>query len=372
MASGYSLKDELFNPASVAGLADELAGAWNGFDAAHFKARVAERLDDLELKARIEWIAEVLDEMLPRDFTRAAEIIERALPDELDPGLSDDDFGRFIHAPYGSFAVKRGLEDHRDRALDLLHAITRRFSMEYAIRPFLNRWPDESFARLEHWARDDNYHVRRLVSEGTRPKLPWGMGITTAPERAVPLLDILHADPTRYVTRSVANHLNDLTKIRPELVFDRLTAWRGEGRQSARELRWITAHALRGLVKSGEPKALAMLGFDPGAEIDCGVEVLTPEVAIGDMLEFTVTLRAARETPVLVDWVLQFPPDAGRRGPKVFKLKQDVVRPGAPLRMDKRHRMRGDATTFRMVPGPHVVAVQVNGVRRAEAAFALC
>lgn len=371
MAESYSLKDQLFSPARVAGLGRELAAAWDGFDPARFEARVGERLGALELKARIAWIAEVLDEMLPADFDRAAGIVEAALPAELDPALTDDDFGMFIHAPYGDFAVRRGLEDHRDRALDLLHAVTRRFSMEYAIRHFINRWPEETFARLEAWAEDPNYHVRRLVSEGTRPKLPWGIGIATPPERALPLLDRLHGDPTRYVTRSVANHLNDITKIAPDLALDRLERWRAAGRQDATELGWMAAHALRGLVKAGDPAALAMLGYDPGAALDCDVEMLTRQVAIGDVLEFRVTLSAGREVPVLVDWLLHFPDAAGRRGPKVFKLKQAVVTPGAPLVLDKRHRMRGDATTFRMTPGPHRVAVQVNGRIRGEAGFDL-
>ncbi len=371
MAAGFSLKDQLFHRAKIARLGEELAAAWPDFDAAAFEGRVMARLEALELKARIAWIAECLDETLPSDFDEAAKVIERALPPPLDPTRTDDDFGDFIYAPYGEFAVIRGLEDHRDRALDLLEAVTQRFSMEYAIRPFLNRWPDETFARLESWARHPNYHVRRLVSEGTRPKLPWGAGIRTDPMRPLPLLDILHADPTRYVTRSVANHLNDIAKIDAEAALERLVAWRSAGRQSAAELDWIAAHALRGLVKAGDARALAHLGYDPRAEIDCAVSITTPDVAMGDMLEFVVTLTAPRETPVLVDWALDFPEGGSRRSPKVFKLKQARVLPGRPLSLTKRHRMRGDATTFRLAPGPHSLAVQVNGRVRARAAFTL-
>ncbi|OWU83919.1 hypothetical protein ATO6_16015 [Oceanicola sp. 22II-s10i] len=371
MSVGYSLKDQLFNPVKVAGLGRALASAWSGFDAAAFEDRVCARFPELELKARIAWIAEVLDEMLPGDFDRAAGIIETALPPPLDPSLRDDDFGQFIHAPYGDFAVRRGLEDHRDRALDLIVAVTQRFSMEYAIRHFLNRWPDETYARIEGWAGHPHYHVRRLASEGTRPKLPWGIGIVTPVERALPVLDRLHGDPTRFVTRSVANHLNDITKLAPDLALDRLQAWQGADQQHAKELDWMTGHALRGMVKAGDARALGMLGFDPEASVEVMLKIATPEVAIGEALEFSVTLSAPRALPVLVDWVLDFPEGTGRRGGKVFKLKQARLSAGHPLVMTKRHVMKGDATTFRLTPGVHRLSVQVNGTIRASGEFAL-
>ncbi|WP_375691328.1 hypothetical protein [Pseudooceanicola sp. LIPI14-2-Ac024] len=370
MAESFSLKDQLFNPVKVAGLGREIAGAWDGFDAGAFEARVCERFPELELKARIAWIAEVLDEMLPDDFDRAAGIIAAALPPPLDPALTDDDFGQFIHAPYGDFIVRRGLEDHRDAALDLIGEVTQRFSMEYAIRPFINRWPDETFARLDTWAGHGNYHVRRLVSEGSRPKLPWGIGLSTDPLRALPLLDRLHRDGTRYVTRSVANHLNDITKIAPGAALERLVAWRDAAPGDA-EVAWIAGHALRGQVKAGDRAAMAFLGFDPDAAVEVALEVLTPEVAIGESLRFAVTLTAGADVPVLVDWLVEFPEGTGRRGPKVFKLKQAVARAGTPLRLEKAQRMKGDATTFKLAPGMHGLAVQVNGTIRARGTFTL-
>ncbi|MWB79528.1 hypothetical protein GLS40_15955 [Pseudooceanicola sp. 216_PA32_1] len=367
----FSLKDQLFNPEKVAWLSGRFSAAWDGFDGARFETRVAERLGALELKARIAWIAEVLEEVLPGDFPTAAGIVESALPPPLDPTLRDDDFGQFIIAPLGDYVVARGMEDHRDRALDSIEAITQRFSMEYAIRHFLNRWPDETYDRLALWAGHPHYHVRRLVSEGTRPKLPWGKGITTDPARALPLLDRLHGDSTRFVTRSVANHLNDLTKSDPAVPLDRLAAWASAGMQQDRELAWMTSHALRGLVKAGDPRALEMLGYAPDADVDCALRVETPEVRVGEALRFAVTLSAAGPLPVLVDFIIRFRRANGTLAPKVFKLKQAVLTPGKPLVLAKSHRLKGDATTFTLYPGAHELAVQVNGRIRAEAAFAL-
>ena len=138
---------------------------------------------------RFEWIADCAENQLSTDFQTMAGQLEAAMPSRLDPSLTDDDFGHFIHAIPGILAVRHGLEQHRDRALQLLFVATQRFSMEFYIRPFLNRWPCETLAQLAKWAEDDNYHVRRLVSEGTRPKLPWAKSVTLTQDQTIPLLE---------------------------------------------------------------------------------------------------------------------------------------------------------------------------------------
>ena len=260
MSDRFSLKDHLFNAVTIGQLAEEFANAIRGFDKESFVANCLGGFADRELLQRLEWIADCLEPSLPQDFPAMARVLEAAMPPPLDPTLTDDDFGQFIHAVPGVLAVRHGLEDHRERSLDLLHEATRRFSMEAYIRPFIDRWPDETFARLEAWTEDENYHVRRLVSEGTRARLPWSGRLTIDPRRPLPLLDRLYADPTRYVTRSVANHLNDITKIDADAAYDRLSAWQAE-RPSA-ELDWLTRHALRSEIKAGAPRAMAPWGSD--------------------------------------------------------------------------------------------------------------
>ncbi len=370
MASGFSLKDQLFNRDKVQYLAGLFAAADPGFNGPGFQAQVMERLPELELKARIDWIAEVLDQRLPADFFVMVDVVERALPPPLDPALTDDDFGDFIFAPLGELMVRRGLQTHPGRALEAIEQITQRFSMEWAIRPFLNRWPDDTLARMQGWTRHPHYHVRRLVSEGTRPRLPWGQAVGLEPGDPLHLLDRLHADPTRYVTRSVANHLNDIAKKDPDLAMDRLADWAQTGAQDPDELRWISAHALRGLVKSGHPRALSMLGYDPGAVLETRLRVDTPRVRIGGTLEFSCHLRAAHPTPVLVDYRLHFPRPGGRRTVKVYKLKQAETGPGG-LELTKRHRLKADATTYTLVPGPHRIEIMVNGKIRDAAEIEL-
>ncbi|SLN34422.1 hypothetical protein TRL7639_01565 [Falsiruegeria litorea R37] len=360
------MKDQLFNDEKVRYLAGLFAG--DGFDADRFHARVMSRLLELELKERMAWIAACLGEAVPGELPEVAPVILAALPPPLDPSLGDDDFGDFIFAPLGEWVAEIGI-GHPDVALDVLEELTQRFSMEWAIRPFLNRWPEDVLARMELWAAHDSYHVRRLVSEGTRPRLPWGMAVGLALDDPLPLLDRLHGDRTRYVTRSVANHLNDIAKKDPDLVLRRMADWRALGVQDADELRWMTTHALRGLVKAGHPGAMKMLGYDPDADILVHVDI-EGEARIGGALEFDVEVSAAGDVPVLVDYIIHFQRPGGKISAKVHKLKQAVVRGGA-LKMRKRHKLKGDATTFKLVPGAHRLQIQVNGVVRVDQGFEL-
>lgn len=366
--TGFSLADQLFNARTVGQLGREY-GVLPGFDGGAFTRQALAGLPGRGLLERLDWLADCIAARLPQDFHAMAEAVETAMPPALDPSRQDDDFGQFIHAVPGILAVRHGLEDHRDRALDLLYQATQRFSMEFYIRPFLNRWPEPTLERLRSWVQDDNYHVRRLVSEGTRPRLPWARNITLDPLVPLEFLDQLHGDPTRYVTRSVANHLNDISKVAPDAVTGRLADWAANGQQDARELAWMTRHALRTAIKRGEPGALALLGYGDAMNMAVSLDVETPQVRVGDRLDFGVTLTAREDTPVLVDYRIQFARPSGRAGEKVFKLGKARVPAGEVVALRTSHLIKGDATTFRWHSGAHKLVVQVNGRDRAEATF---
>ncbi|UWR23709.1 DNA alkylation repair protein [Sulfitobacter sp. S190] len=366
MAERFSLKDHLFNPQTVAQLAEDFARGVPGFDGDAFTAKALGGFDGRELLERLDWLADCAQAQLAGDFPTMADQLEAALPPPLDPTLRDDDFGQFIHAVPGILAVRHGLEHHRDRALDLLYAATQRFSMEFYIRPFLNRWPAETLARLHEWAQDDNYHVRRLVSEGTRPRLPWAKSVRLNPDQTLPLLTRLHGDPTRYVTRSVANHLNDIAKTDPDRVLGTLDDWQAREVQAKAELDWMRRHALRTLIKQGHPGAMAALGYRQDVPLSARITPATGQVAIGDVLPFTVTLAADVSLPVLVDYRIGFARPGAKTAQKVFKLKTARISAGTPLELTKKHRFKGDATTFTLHPGVHTITVQVNGLDVCE------
>ncbi len=371
MAQGFSLKDQLFNADTLGQLGREYAVALPSVEADAVAAQALSGVAERSLLECLDWFADCLEPHLPSDFPTMAAALEAAMPTPLDPTLTDDDFGQFIHAVPGVLAVRHGLEAHPDRALDLLYHATQRFSMEFYVRPFLNHWPDKTLARLQDWARDDNYHVRRLVSEGTRPKLPWAKAVTVGHASTMPLLDALHGDGARFVTRSVANHLNDIGKTAPDVVLDALARWRGAAVQTPRELDWMTRHALRSLIKDGHAPAMEMLGYAGDADVAVALSLASSQVKIGTALDLSVTLSAPKDTPVLVDYRIRFARPKGRRGEKVFKLKQGVVKAGQPLVMQKAHKLKGGASTFTLHPGAHEVVVQVNGVDRAAAHFDL-
>ncbi|MEQ6203690.1 hypothetical protein ABMC88_11605 [Sulfitobacter sp. HNIBRBA2951] len=371
MADKTLMKDQLFNATSVGQLADEFAAGVAGFDPARFARDSLAGFAERELMARMEWMADCLETQLAADFPTMADQLEAAMPAPLDPALRDDDFGHFIHALPGILAARHGLENHRSRAMELLYAATQRFSMEFYIRAFLNRWPDETLAQLALWAGDTNYHVRRLVSEGTRPRLPWAVGVGLTPAQTLPLLDMLHADPARFVTRSVANHLNDLSKIAPDKVLDRLARWQAEGRQTPKELAWMRRHALRTLIKQGHAGAMAALGYRADAFVEAQITLGAVRVPIGGALDLQITLTSAEDLPVLVDYRLEFARAGGKTAQKVFKLKAAEVKAGVPLALRKAHKLKGGASTFTLYPGAHRVTVQVNGRDVGTAAFDL-
>ena len=373
MIEPFSLKDQLFNEGKIDYLSGLLVRADSSFDGAGFRALVMSRLLDLELMQRIDWIADCLTEVLPADFNDAAHLIEACLPPPLNPDKTDDDFGDFIFAPFGEYVARHGLDQHFDRSLDLLEALTQRFSMEFAIRSFLNHRPGDVLERMRAWAEHPNYHVRRLVSEGTRPKLPWGKKIVLDPQAPLPLLDLLYGDKTRFVTRSVANHLNDISKTDAALVCDTLERWRGSTRQVPGEMGWITSHALRTLVKRGDRRALELLGYHADAPVRlASLSLADSSLKIGETLEIEAELESDEDTPVLVDFLIWYHRPNGREASKVFKLKQARVQKGKTLRLAKRYRLKGNATTFTLHPGPHRLSLQVNGRILGEVEFQLC
>ncbi|MEZ6134514.1 MAG: hypothetical protein R3C53_06360 [Pirellulaceae bacterium] len=370
-STNFSLKDHLFNADRVRFLAQQFSSAVPDFDEAEFTRAVMQRLKKLELKQRIVHIAETLEQFLADDFPAAAKQIMAALPPELDPTKTDDDFGDFIIAPLGEFVVRRGMAaEHVTVALKTLREITKRFSMEDAVRQFINAHPDKTLTALTKWCADRNYHVRRLVSEGTRPRLPWSGRLSIEQTVPLPFLDQLHADTTRYVTRSVANHLNDIAKTDASLVLDTLQRWRDQGKQRPNELDWMCRHALRTLIKQGHAETMKFLGFRTKPNVTVSeIALKQKSIAAGETLEFAVEITAHRTESLLVDYVIDFVKANGSLSPKVFKAKQLDLKLGETVNIKKRHPLKANATTYRLFPGTHRLTIQVNGLASASDTF---
>ncbi|MGG3883171.1 DNA alkylation repair protein [Brevibacillus panacihumi] len=223
-----------------------------------FIEAVASQVGPLELKGRVAVIAEALHEALPPDYTEAVRILLQILgpENETEEGMFTN--GYFL-MPIAYYVEKYGLA-HFELSMHALYEITKRHTAEYAIRPYLALHVDDCLKQLHVWVRDANPHVRRLVSEGTRPRLPWAKRMEVIkgdPKQNLALLEPLLDDPSFYVRKSVANHLNDLTKDYKEVTFDWMLQRVDHGGE---HLPWIIRRALRSLMKSGDDAAWELAG----------------------------------------------------------------------------------------------------------------
>lgn len=359
----FSLKDELFNKEKVTGLANRIKEVYPEFKTRAFINRVVKKFPELELKERIEWITHNLEHYIHKDYKGTVEVLLKSLPPELNPNLSDNDFGEFINAPAGHYVATRGCKkEYLDISFDALREMTKRFSVEGPIRYFLNDFPGESMKFMHECALDKNYHVRRLASEGTRPMLPWAQKIGIDYHEPIKILDTLYADKTRYVTRSVANHMNDISKLDADLVIQTLQKWQKEKKQDTDELLFIIQHSLRTLVKQGNHDALKLLGYDrPDIRIS-SFAIQNENVSIGDALQFSFTVSSTSQDDqeLLIDYVMHFKKKDGSYSPKTFKIKKITLAPKETVTITKLHPLRSMSTKT-LYAGEQSLDIQING-----------
>lgn len=362
----------LFNEAKVEALASEIQTVYPTFAKTDFVKRVVSAFPNQELMERIFGIRDSLFVYLPREYEQALTVILAALPPPLTNDKRDDDFGDFIYAPYSYYVAAYGCtQEHFTASLAALAEITKRFSAEAALRDFINLFPNETLSVVSQFAKSSEYHVRRLASEGTRPALPWAKKITYDIDKTFPILDVLHADKTRYVTRSVANHLNDVSKFDPDRVLQALARWKKQKRQTPAELTFITKHALRTLVKAGDQRALALLGY--GTTLATAtLELAATNIIVGSAVSFVVTLenQSLHEAELLVHYVIHFKKANGTLSPKVFLAKKLKLAPGEKLTFKKSHALKL-MTTRVLYAGQQQLELRVNGVSVAQKNFTL-
>ncbi|MFT3829456.1 MAG: DNA alkylation repair protein [Opitutaceae bacterium] len=372
----------LISRQTVTHAARHLARVWPQFDHARFEQLAGTGLEKLEFKARALQIADALAQTLPADFSRACDLLERSLaappgfdaagePVNLGDTARETGLSGWIVWSMGEYVARHGL-DHVPRALACLHALTQRFSAEFAIRPFIQRHPGPTLAVLRKWARDPSAHVRRLVSEGSRPRLPWGLrlqALVADPSPTLPLLHALQDDPSSFVRRSVANHLNDIAKDHPDLV----AAWVrehlvGAGPERIASLR----HASRTLIKAGHPATLAAWGLGRALRGKATLTLAAAEVCIGAALSVGVQLRSTDSAPqpLVIDYAVHHVRANGGRSRRVFKGWKLTLAAGERRALARRHSFK-PVTTRRLYPGPHRIDLLINGQIVAGREFAL-
>jgi 3-methyladenine DNA glycosylase AlkC len=366
----------LLNPTLVRASGVALAKAWPAFDRQHFERAALTGLDALEMKARAMQIAGALEATLPQDFDAACSVIEAALAAPIDiDGVASAHQGEglagWIVWPLGEFVARRGIR-HPERALRALHALTQRLTAEWAIRPLIVAHPCLALDTLLAWTRDPSPHVRRLASEGSRPRLPWGLQLKSLiadPSPTLPILAALQDDRSDYVRRSVANHLNDIAKDHPQLVVD----WVQRHLPGApNERRALLSHASRTLIKQGHAGMLALWGAGSAFDGRCTFKATPKRVQVGDSVALTLTLRSTSTAAqaLLIDYSVHHVKANGSTSAKVFKgwkLKLDA---GESRTLTRQHSFKA-VTTRRYHAGPHRFEVSINGAAVASAGVSL-
>jgi 3-methyladenine DNA glycosylase AlkC len=352
-----------FSRALVRRLAGDIARVHSGFPVRAFTSDACRGLGALELLDRGRHIADALGRHLPAAYTEALDVLLRSLgPEHATDELIGVGMAPFFYLPHTIFVAERGL-DHFDLSMRAQYELTKRFSAEASIRPYIAKDPARALAFLQSWATDTNAHVRRLVSEGTRLRLPWAARVTWLdqnPDRVLALLELLKDDASTMVRRSVANNLNDLGKVRPDLLIRTAGAWLD---QASPERRNLVEHALRSAVKRGDTGALALLGYGQAPRVSVEAVAFTPRrVQIGGRvaMKFGLKSTSARPQQLLVDVSVHFVKARGVSAPKVFKLGRMTL--GPHERVDLKTTFSLAVHTTR-VPrtGRHYVDVIVNG-----------
>lgn len=354
------LKD-LLDDAAVRALARDLRRAHAPLDERSFVAAGLHGLEARSLSERAIHLAEVMHRHLPADFPAAAQIVEASLGPVL-PGSEVFGMAVLRYLPHVHFVARHGL-DHFEPSMQLQLAVTRRFSAEFSIRAFILRHPARTYERLTTWTADPDVHVRRLVSEGTRPRLPWAERLRDYqrdPTPVLALLERLKDDPERYVQRSVANNLNDIAKDHPQRALDTCARW---SRGASESRAWIVRHALRSLIKQGDRGALALVGAAEPARVAVRGLAFTPgAVHLGETLQarFDLLSTADAAQELVVDYAVHYVKARGAPRPKVFKLRRLGLEPRAAVPLTIQVSF-ADMTTRKHYPGTHRLELRVNG-----------
>ncbi len=369
----------VFSQQLVLNLGIQLQRVYPQFDQQRFVGAINCELDHLELKQRSDLICQQLTRFLPENFIESGEILRRMLDETVDVNARDATMANtqpqgidgWVIMPLADYVAKNGMQ-HLALSMMLLKEMTKRFTAEFAIRPFLDLYTEPSMQVMNQWATDENEHVRRLASEGSRPRLPWGMRLhkfVQDPQPVLLLLEKLKDDPSEYVRRSVANNLNDMSKDHPDLIAQLAADWLVDASPQRQKL---VVHGCRSLIKLGHPATLKALGYGNAQLGVCSLQLSAPELIYGGAIQLSATISSASTHPqsLMIDYVVHHQKANGSTSPKVFKWRTAELGAGKTITLVKKHTIK-PITTRSYYPGKHKIELQVNGQVVAQSEFEL-
>lgn len=353
---------EIYNEQFVGKLATEIERVYTAFDKEGFiKSVFVDEWEEKALKSRMRHITTCLHTFLPTDYEEAISILKQVAPKFEKDALAAIIFPDFVEV-YGL--------TNWDVSILALKWFTQYSTSEYGVRPFIQQEPDKMAKQMLEWSEHPNHHVRRLASEGIRPRLPWGMALgefKANPSPILPILERLKEDDSLYVRKSVANNLNDISKDHPQLVLTLAKEWLGKHPHTD----WIVKHACRGLLKKGHPEALALFGFHGTTAVHVeNLNVDKKTLSIGDSFVFSFQLTGEESTKIRIEYAIDFVKANGSRSRRVFKVSENMLTSGETLSYQKSHSFK-DLTTRKHYKGMHTLAILLNGEEKESIDFHL-
>ena len=363
-----SLLKDIYSEAFYCQLCDSLEKSIPGFDREKFIGLIfSDAFKAMELKQRMTHTIDCIACFLPDDFAEAASLICSLITSLKQADAQEQSF-EYMFLP--EFIETRGIDDY-EASIKAFEFITQFTSCEFAVRPFIHRYGQAMLDQMLTWTGHEQAMVRRLASEGSRPRLPWAMALPALkhnPHPLLPILDALKQDSCESVRRSVANNLNDISKDNPDFVISLAENWYG----TSAETDALTRHACRTLLKQGEPRAMALFGYDPTDIELSDFRVVTANVIFGNSLEFSFSFLNRSNTlrKVRIEYAIYHLKKNGDLTRKVFKISERDVEPEAATDIVKRHAIK-PITTRKYYAGRHQVSVIINGIESRPVDFEL-
>ncbi len=346
-----ALKD-MFNPIFYKRLAMEVNKADKNFHPDRFVKDVIKGIEVLSLNQRMRNTTVMLKKHLPNDYKKSVGILSKVVPE------FKSHYTSFL---FPDFIGQYGHDDFK-LSMEALEHFTKFGSSEFAIREFLKRDLKKTLAVMNKWADDKNHHVRRLASEGCRPRLPWSFNldeIAKDPKQTLPILEKLKADKELYVKKSVANHLNDFSRINPDWMLKLVSSWDRNNADTA----WIVRHASRTLIKKGDVRSLAVFNYEKSPQLKISkFQMSDLKVKQGGELSFSfdIVSEKTKSQKLVIDYAVHYQKKSGGMSPKVFKLKELELKDGQTFSIKKLHGFK-ELSTRKHYAGKHAVEILING-----------
>jgi len=347
-------------------LTDSLEQSIPSFEKKKFISLIYDdQFDAREWKERMKHTTRIFHEFLPVDFAEAAVLIDKIIKQ-----LRADDFGEdgLAMVFLADYVEVYGIDDFGS-SIKALESVTQFVSCEFAVRPFILKYGDKMIDQMVIWSKHENFRVRRFASEGSRPRLPWAMAIPELkknPAPLLPLLENLKNDPSEYVRRSVANNINDISKDNPEIVIGLAARWRGVSKETDS----IIKHGLRTLLKKGDSSVLKQYGLESGNILVTDFEILTPEIKIGESVEFAFSVKNnnPEKHTVRLEYGMYYMKSKGHLAKKVFKISERIFEPAEQNRIHRKQSFKL-ITTRKFYTGVHELSIIVNGEEKETKSF---